>query len=59
VLFISQYFLVVYVVQNSLIDDIHLFNHSKKYSKPVMDDHQGFIEKISNRHNWSPWQLTC
>jgi len=31
-LFISQCSLVIYVVQNFLIDDIHLFNHSKKYS---------------------------
>jgi len=58
-LFISQCSLVIYIVQNVLIDNIP-FNYSKKYSiTSIMDDYQGLIEKTSADHRWSPWQSTC
>jgi len=32
-LFISQCFLVIYIVQNFLINNIYFFNHSKKCNR--------------------------
>jgi len=48
-LFISQCSLVIYVVQNFLIDNIHFIlitKISKKYSNAA-------------RHGWPSWQSTC